>query len=130
MTTAPSWMSAEQAAAFERGVTAADAAGAGVAHHEPAQPAFDPDYRPQVRPTAPSAPYSRSKVVVDPNGWWHHLHGLTCTCPPGCTERRWGDAGTCARSYEPCRLMAGHPYVAKPKSPKRTNTTSTMDDAA
>lgn len=73
MTTAPSWMTAAEAAAFERGTTAADAAGAGVAHHEPAQPAFDPDYRPQA---------------------------------------------------------AGHPYVAKPKSPKRTNTTSTMDDAA
>lgn len=128
MTTAPSWMSAEQAAAFERGVTAADAAGAGVAHHEPT--AFDPDYRPQVRPTAPSVPYSRTKVTVDPNGWWHHLHGLTCTCPPGCTDRRWGDAGTCARSREPCRLMAGHPYVGKPKSSKKNTTTSTMDDAA
>ena len=53
MTAAPSWMSAEQAAAFERGVTAADAASAGVVHHEPTQPAFDPDYRPKVRPTAP-----------------------------------------------------------------------------
>lgn len=132
--TAPAWMTAAEAAAFERGTTAADAAadaaGAGVVHHTPAQPTFDPTYRPQVRPTAPSAPYSRSKVVVDPNGWWHHLHGLTYTCPPGCTERRWGDAGTCARNCVPCREMKGTPYTPKPKSPKRTNTTSTMDDAA
>lgn len=30
--------------------------------------------------------------------------------------------------HEP--TQAGHPYVAKPKSPKKTNATSTMDDAA
>ena len=36
--TAPAWMTAAEAAAFERGTTAADAAGAGVVHHTPAQP--------------------------------------------------------------------------------------------
>lgn len=131
--TAPAWMTAAEAAAFERGTTAADAAadaaGAGVVHHTPAQPTFDPTYRPQVRTSTPSEPYHPPKRnPLDP--WWDRFAGLTCTCPPGCTERRWGDAGTCARSCEPCRLMAGHPYVAKPKSPKKTNATSTMDDAA
>ena len=71
--TAPAWMTAAEAAAFERGTTAADAADdaadAGVAHHTPAQPTFDPTYRPQVRPTAPSAPYHPPKRnPLDP--WW------------------------------------------------------------
>ncbi len=50
--TAPAWMTAAEAAAFERGTTAADAANAGVVHHTPAQQTFDPTYRPQVREPA------------------------------------------------------------------------------
>ena len=127
--TAPLWMTAEQAEAYARGTTAADRASDGVVHHEPAQPSFDPTYHPQVRPTVPRAPYSRSCVVVDPNAWWVHLYGLVCTCPPGCTDRRWGDAGTCARSCEPCRLMVGQTYVPLPKSKKKPATTTTTEAA-
>lgn len=131
--TAPAWMTAAEAAAFERGTTAADAAadaaGAGVVHHTPAQPTFDPTYRPQVRTSTPSEPYHPPKRnPLDP--WWDRFAGLACTCPPGCTDRTWGDGGTCARNCVPCREMKGTPYTPKPKSPKGTNTTSTMDDAA
>jgi hypothetical protein len=131
--TAPAWMTAAEAAAFERGTTAADAAadaaGAGVVHHTPAQPTFDPTYRPQVRTSTPSEPYHPPKRnPLDP--WWDRFAGLACTCPPGCTDRTWGDGGTCARNCVPRREMKGTPYTPKPKSPKGTNTTSTMDDAA
>lgn len=60
--------------------------------------------------------------------------GLACTCPPGCTDRTWGDGGTCARGCVPCREMQGAPYVPKPKSKKaapggQVNTTEESDAA-
>ena len=131
--TAPAWMTATEAAAFERCTTAADDAVAGVVHHTPAQPTFDPTYRPQVRTSTPSEPYHPPKRnPLDP--WWDRFAGLVCTCPPGCTDRTWGDGGTCARNCVPCREMKGAPYVPKPKSKKaapggQVNTTEESDAA-
>lgn len=73
-----------------------------------------------------------SKYPLDP--WWDRFAGLTCTCPPGCTDRTWGDGGTCARGCVPCREMQGAPYVPKPKSKKaapdgQVNTTEESDAA-
>jgi hypothetical protein len=108
--TAPAWMTAEQAAAHERGVTNAQHACSAVAHHEPAQPTYDPDYRPRVRTaSSPSAPYRPTgRNPLDP--WWERYAGLACTCPPGCTHRTWGDGGTCVRSCVPCTEMHGQTY--------------------
>ena len=32
--------------------------------------------------------------------------GMRCVCPPGCTDQRVGDQGTCAPGCEPCRETA------------------------
>ncbi len=42
---------------------------------------------------------------------WSALAGLTCRCPQGCTNERWGDGGICAAHCEPCRILAGTTYT-------------------
>ena len=42
---------------------------------------------------------------------WSALAGLTCRCPQGCTNERWGDGGTCSAGCGPCRIMAGTTYT-------------------
>lgn len=92
-----------------------------------------PHRRPQVRTSTPSEPYHPPKRnPLDP--WWDRFAGLACTCPPRCTDRTWGDGGTCARNCVPCREMQGAPYVPKPKSKKaapggQVNTTEESDAA-
>jgi len=39
------------------------------------------------------------------------LAGLTCICPPNCTDTHWGDNGTCPADCKPCSIMAGIAYV-------------------
>ena len=83
--------------------------------------------------STPSEPYHPPKRnPLDP--WWDRFAGLVCTCPPGCTDRTWGDGGTCTRGCVPCREMQGAPYVPKPKSKKaapggQVNTTEESDAA-
>ena len=43
---------------------------------------------------------------------WSLLAGMTCCCPSGCTDVRWGDHGTCAPGCHPCHLMAGTVYTS------------------
>jgi hypothetical protein len=38
------------------------------------------------------------------------LAGQACICRPGCTDRRWGDGGTCSPECVPCLVMRGHIY--------------------
>ncbi len=48
-------------------------------------------------------------------GGWDRLVGMRCVCPPGCTTGDvWGDGPRdCDVGCEPCRLMAGQPYVRR-----------------
>lgn len=117
---APEWLTDDQRAAFERGQVAADAC-AGLAGHQPAHPTFDPTYRPQVRTPAPHEPYTNT-MRKDPAHPWEWLAGLVCTCRPGCTSTRWGDAGICDPRCQPCRRMAAEPYVKPPKSARSSRS--------
>ena len=49
---------------------------------------------------------------------WHELLvGKTCTCPPGCTDHRWGDGATdCDEDCKPCQIMSGRTYEVPPKT--------------
>lgn len=38
------------------------------------------------------------------------LIGSVCTCPPGCTNTSYGDAGTCLPECIPCRVLRGQRY--------------------
>lgn len=50
---------------------------------------------------------------------WERFAGLTCTCRPGCTDVRWGDAGICDHNCRPCRIMAGVTYTS-PRASRKT----------
>lgn len=49
----------------------------------------------------------RSHHLCDPN---NGEIGHGCSCRPGCTDKHWGDAGTCNPTCIPCRTNAGRPY--------------------
>ena len=127
---APAWMSAEQAAAWAAGVAHAERTSASVVPTMAGAPGCDPNYRPQVRPAStPSAPYRPTgRNPMAP--WWERYAGLVCTCPPGCTQRTWGDGGTCVRACVPCAEMHGQTYQAKPKTKKKPATTTNEATAA
>lgn len=38
------------------------------------------------------------------------LAGLRCTCREGCTDKAWGDQGTCDPACQPCKIMRGKVY--------------------
>lgn len=42
---------------------------------------------------------------------WGDLAGMVCTCPVGCTDKIWGDAGKCSPDCKPCKHMAGEVYT-------------------
>lgn len=58
---------------------------------------------------------------------WTRLAGMRCTCPPKCTDVRWGDGPrACNPECQPCRLMAGELY----EKPDKKKTTITKERAA
>jgi hypothetical protein len=54
-------------------------------------------------------PFERRRQPA-PTGNRHPLAGLVCTCPPGCTDKAWCDAGRCDPHCKPCHIMTGKPY--------------------
>lgn len=48
------------------------------------------------------------------------LVGRRCVCPPGCTDRTVGDAGTCAAGCEPCTTHTGQLRSKIWADPKKT----------
>lgn len=39
------------------------------------------------------------------------LAGKVCVCRGDCTDKVWGDQGTCVPECEPCQIMRGKRYV-------------------
>jgi len=63
----------------------------------------------------PTPPTERPKLAPADHTDWARLAGLTCNCPPGCTDVKWGDGGICDPKCRPCRIMSGSTYTSPPR---------------